>query len=58
MESAVGKGAKFFYEIPILRAAPKEVAGAILERPISAAQIESGGKEVPAIVAESTKVKV
>lgn len=57
VESEVGKGAKFFFEIPILKTAPKEVAGAMLDKPVNAAQIESGPKGVPAIVAESSKAK-
>ena len=47
----------FFFEIPILRSAPKEVVGAMLDKPVNAAQIESGPKGVPAIVAESSKDK-
>ncbi|MDP3992979.1 MAG: ATP-binding protein [bacterium] len=56
--SEQGKGATFFFEIPVLTAAPKEVAGAMLDKPVNAAQIETGPKGVPAIVAESSKVKV
>ena len=63
------------FEIPILRSAPKEVAGAMLDKPVNAAQIvadkgsylsssgasvqiESGPKDAPAIVAESSRAKV
>jgi signal transduction histidine kinase len=53
--SEQGKGATFFFEIPIMKSAPKEVAGAMLDKPVNAAQIESGPKGVPAIVAESSK---
>ncbi len=56
VESSEGKGSTFFFEIPILRSAPKEIAGAMLEKPVNAAQIETGPKGVPAIVAESSKV--
>ena len=61
--SEVGKGAMFFFEIPIMKSAPKEIAGAMLDKPIrltqgepvNAAQIETGPKGVPAIVVESSK---
>lgn len=52
-----GKGAKFFFEIPILRSAPKEVAGTVLDKPVNAAQIETGPKGVPAIVTESSEAR-
>ncbi|KKU43214.1 MAG: PAS domain S-box [Berkelbacteria bacterium GW2011_GWA2_46_7] len=39
VKSEVGRGATFFFEIPILRSAPKEVSGAILDKPVNAAQI-------------------
>jgi len=55
--SEQGKGATFFFEIPIMKSAPKEVAGAMLDKPVNAAQIETGPKGVPAIVAESSKTK-
>ncbi|MCR4277517.1 MAG: ATP-binding protein [Candidatus Berkelbacteria bacterium] len=53
--SEQGKGATFFFEIPIMKSAPKEVSGAILEKPINAAQIETGPKGVPTIVKESSR---
>ena len=57
VESEEGRGAIFFFEIPVLKSAPKELSGAILEKPINAAQIETGGKEAPNIVAESSKAR-
>jgi signal transduction histidine kinase len=53
VESEAGKGSKFIFEIPLLKEAPKQVEGAILERPINEAQIEVGSKEVPKIITES-----
>lgn len=58
VESEAGKGAKFLFELPILTEEPKEVDGAILERPINAPQIEAGVKDVPKIITDSTKVPV
>jgi len=52
------KAPSSFFEIPILKSAPKEIAGAMLDKPVNAAQIETGPKGVPAIVAESSKAKV
>lgn len=58
VESEAGKGSKFIFEIPLLKEAPKQVEGAILEKSINETQIEVGSKDVPAIIAESTKGKI
>ena len=55
VESEDGKGSDFIFELPILRSAPKEVPGAILEKPINAAQISTGPKGVPAIITASSR---
>lgn len=47
VDSEEGKGATFSFDLPILKSPPKEVDGAILERPISASQIEVGKKIYP-----------
>jgi len=45
VESEAGKGATFIFELPILKSAPKEVAGAILEdKSINASTIEAAAK--------------
>jgi signal transduction histidine kinase len=58
VESEAGKGSKFIFEIPLLKEAPKQLEGAILEKPITEAQIEVGTKDVPAIIAESVDGKI
>lgn len=57
VESEVGKGSTFAFEIPVLKEAPKEVQGAILEN-VAAPKIESGVKDTPAIIAQSAKGNV
>lgn len=58
VESEAGKGSKFIFEIPLLKEAPKQLEGAILEKPITEAQIEVGTKDVPTIIAESVDGKI
>ncbi len=58
VESEEGKGATFYFELPIMTEPPRELAGAQLLPSVSSAQIELGNKKVPTIVAESSKTKV
>lgn len=58
VESEAGKGAKFIFELPVLTEEPKELAGAILEKPINAPQIETATKDAPQIVTDSSKSPV
>ncbi len=54
VESEAGKGATFMFELPLIKEPPKEVDGAILEKPLSAPTIErSDPKEIPAGIKES-----
>lgn len=55
VESEAGQGATFIFELPALKEAPKEVEGAILERPMNAPSIEVGNTKAPDIVTNSSK---
>jgi signal transduction histidine kinase len=56
VDSEAGKGATFTFELPLIKEPPKEVEGAMLERPIDAPQIEKDKPgEAPAVVTDSVK---
>ena len=56
VDSDAGQGSTFSFEIPIITKPPKEVEGAIFERSVKTAPIETPKKDlVPEIITDSTK---